>query len=308
MDHKLVVTMFLAFVAPLTAGCVLADETAASDTSDLSASSRSWVTLTKDTRKCLSPVCGGYWVKDVNRKTAAQYVSDLDFSISDLDEDAIEQVRSAPPGELVIRGKLGKKETQFNTRKFLVSEAYRGMPGVVPVAGETFYNAKDRSPVISCFAAPCPNEAATKLNSTQKTYFDGYSAERALQPHVDEAWLIEQIEHHDAVVAAVFSDGQPHPGGAEKVLDASQVYVKVPANRRSCPAFKLAACPEGQVWTYTRDENLCQHPDKCVEDGNCPSLQPPHCADGYDIASWRVDSPACRTFSCDPSFVMTPWP
>jgi hypothetical protein len=299
--HRKLFGLFIAAlaIAPSTSGC--ADPQ--SETDDLSASSRSYVTLTHDARKCMSPVCGGYWVKDVNRKTAAQYVSGLDFSASGLDQAVVDVVLAAPPEELVLRGKLGPVESAHNTRAFLVSEAYLGMPGMTPAAGEVFYQAKDRSPTISCFAAPCPNEAATKLNATAKTYFSGYSVARAAAVLVDQDWLIERINHDGAIVAAKIVDGQAFPAGKEQVLDASQVYLRADAVKGPCPAFKLAACPKGQVWTYTRDQDLCLHPDKCVLDAGCPSLQPPKCASGYDVASYRIDAPSCVHLSCDPGFV-----
>ena len=292
-------------LAPL-AGCTVSadDPSEASNEDDLSAASRSYVTVTHDNRKCMSPVCGGYWVKDVNRKTAATYVSDLDFALSGLDAAALVDAQGAPAEELVLRGKLGPKEAAHGTRPFLVSEVYRGMPGVVAVAGEAFYQAKPRSPQISCFAAPCPNETATKLNATEKTYFSGYTVDRAKKPFVDAAWLIERVEHGGAVVAGRFSDGQSYPGGVEQLLDASQVFVRLPADPGPCPVFKLAACPKGQSWTYTRDANLCLLPDTCAADAGCPSLQPAQCAEGYDLASWRTHTKSCRAFACDPAFVV----
>lgn len=303
MTRKLLLGISLSALAPLLGGCIVGDGSTSSE-DDLSASSRSYVTLTRDQRKCVAPLCGGYWIKDVNRKTAAQYVSDLDFSSSGLDEIEIDKVRSAPAEELLIRGKLGPKESAHGTRTFIVSEAYRGLPGVKPVEGDTFYKAQDRKPAISCFTAPCPNEVATKLNTTAKTYFSGYSVERAAKPFVDQEWLIERIEHHGALVAASIVDGQVFPGGPEQVLDASQVYLPIADSRGPCPVFKLAACPKGQVWTYTRSVDLCVLPDKCVADGACTEAEPPQCEDGYQLTSWRADAAQCTEFSCDPTFVM----
>lgn len=293
--------LFLAALANalFTSGCADADV----QTEDLSASSRSYVTLTHDTRKCMSPVCGGYWIKDVNRKTAARYVSGLDFGASGLQQEVVDVVLAAPPEELVLRGMLGPVEQVHGTRAFLVSEAYLGMPGMAPAADDVFYQAKDRSPTISCLAAPCPNEVATKLNSTAKTYFSGYSVARAAAPFVDQDWLVERVNHHGAVVAAKVVAGQAYPAGAEQVLDAGQVYLRADAVKGPCPMFKLAACPKGQVRTYTRNQDLCLLPGACVADGGCPSLQPPHCAAGYDVASWRIDAPSCVHLSCDPGFV-----
>jgi hypothetical protein len=281
----------------------VADEPTETADGELSASSRSYVTLRADMRKCMAPMCGGYWVHDVNRKTDEKYVSGLDFAKSGLNEDQIAKILDANPEELVLRGKLGPKDQGFDTRPLLVYEAYRGMPGVAPLAGETFYRAEDRSPQISCFAAPCPNETATKLNATAKTNFDGYSVKRALMPFVDEAWLTARVHKHNAIVSASILNGQKYPGGFEQILDASQVFVRIDDASGPCPAIKLPACGAGQTWAYTRDADLCVMPDMCVADGNCPSLAWPHCADGYSVSAWRVNSVGCTQFACDPSFV-----
>jgi hypothetical protein len=304
MNRKLLLGVGLSALAPLLGGCLAGDDGSTSTEDDLSASSRSYVTLTRDTRKCAAPMCGGYWVKDVNRKTGPTYVSDLDFSSSGLEDADVEKVREAPAEELVLRGKLGPKESAHGTRPFIVSEAYRGLPGVTPVAGEIFYQAQDRKPAISCFTAPCPNEVATKLNSTAKTYFSGYAVKRAAAAFVNQEWLIERIEHHGAVVAASIVDGQVFAGGPEQVLDASQVYLPIADSRGPCPVFKLAACAEGQVWTYTRSVDGCVLPDKCVADGQCTEAEPPQCADGYQLSSWRVDGAQCTDYACDPTFLM----
>lgn len=275
--------------------------------SDLSTSSKSFVTLRHDDRKCVSPLCGGYFVKDVNKTTAERYVNSLDFSKSGWSDELIGKVLEAPAQELVLRGKLGKKESKFGTRPFLVYEAYRGLPGVEPLAGDRFYSAKDRDPQIQCFTAPCPNEMARELNTTKQYAFDGYSVSLAALPHVDQDWLADRINHHNAIVAAWIIDGDKFPGGHAQILDASQVYLDVRDMMGPCPAFKLAACPEGQTWTWTRNDDLCQMPNACtVDDGSCPSLVPPQCAEGYTLSGWRTDSKSCIRFACDPSFVMSP--
>ena len=271
---------------------------------DISASSLSYVTVRHDDRKCMAPMCGGYWVKDVNKTTQERYVSGLDFGPSGLDEALIAKVLEAPAEELVLRGKLGPKEHTYKTRMLEVVEAYRGMPGVEPIEGDIFYRAEDRDPQVQCFAAPCPNEIATKLNTTKERVFDGYQVELAARPHVDQEWLIDRINHHGAIVAAWILNGEKFAGGYEKILDASQVYLNVADTTGPCTTYPVTPCPDGATWTFTRDENLCLLPTGCVTNDNCPSLAPPQCDDGYAISSWRVNSPSCRRLVCDPAFVL----
>ena len=269
----------------------------------LSATSQSYVTLRPDLRKCMSPLCGGYYVADVNRVTLNEkYVSGLDFSLANLSPDDEDAVRSAPTGELLLRGKLGPLEAQFKTRQFRVTEAYRGMPGVQNAAGESFFRAQDRVPAINCFAAPCNNEVATRLNYAPTTSFTRLSVDRAALALVDKDWLARRVLAHGALVAGKFVNGAVFGAGPEKVLDASQVYLRVPDFAGPCPAVRLAQCPPGSTWTYTRSADRCLIPVGCVPQGICP-LYVPSCAPGYQLASWRAAPSACARFACDPGFV-----
>jgi hypothetical protein len=313
MSH-LIRTLLLVVTGTALAGCAVetapsaesfdSEETGSAE-SDVSANTITFVTLRQDYRKCMAPMCGGFWVKDVNRNTEEKYVSGLDFSASGLDDELIARVQDAPAEEIIIRGKLGPKEPKFGTRPLMVYEAFRGMPGVKPLPGDIFFQAEDRDPQIQCFTAPCPNEIARRLNTNQAYAFDGYQVTLAARPHVDQDWLVDRVNHHSAIVAALFVKGDQFPGGYAYLLDASQVYLNMADMTGPCPALKLAQCPEpGSEWTYTRDENLCVLPNSCSTNNNCPSLQPPHCEEGYSVAAWRTDSPSCIRFACDPSFVL----
>lgn len=305
---SLVVTSFV------LAGCTVettspersfASEQTESAESDLSPYSLSYVTLRQDARKCMAPLCGGFWLKDVNRNWVERYVSGLDFSASGLTAELIDRVQGAPAGELVILGRLGPRDPEFGTRKLMVYRAFRGMPGVQPLAGDLFFAAEDRDPPIQCFTAPCPNEVAYLLNSNEAYAFDGYQAGLAARPHVDQQWLVDRVGRHGAIAAALFVKGDQYPGGYAYLLDASQVYLDVADMTGPCPAVKLAQCPEpGSEWTYTRDEKLCLLPEACSTNDDCPSLQPPQCDEGYSVSAWRTDSLSCMRFACDPSFVL----
>lgn len=290
----------------LASGCAADDAPQAFDeiSSDLSASSNSWVTLRRDYRKCMAPLCGGYYVRDVNRKTPERYVSALVLPAESFPAEAAAKVTDAPATELVLRGKLGPKDSKFGTQTFIVHSAFRGMPGKVPVAGEVFYAAKPRSPQISCFAAPCSNEQATRLNSTAKSYFADYAVHRAAAAFVDQAWLADRVRSHGAVVSANIVPGQKYPAGAAPTLDASQVYLNVLDMAGPCPAFKLAACPTGTGRSYSRDLNLCTLPGPCVAAKACPQKVPAQCSAGYALTAWNpTGGSQCLSFACDPAFV-----
>lgn len=280
-----------------------ADDTATAE-EDLSASSRSYVTIRRDYRKCMAPMCGGYWVRDVNRKTSKEtYVSALDFSASGLDEAAQGLITSAADGEIVLRAKLGKVEKKFNTRKLVVDEAFRGLPGKASLAGEGAEKAGQVYAVknldIKCITAPCNTFEIKRLNYTPTTRVAGLDLD--LGNLVDQAWLLEEVSRDGGLVLGSVRPGEKRPGGVESILDAGQVFIKVPETN-SCPQFKLAACPEGQVRGYHRDEKRCIIPDACVESRMC-ALMVPSCEEGFSLVSW-TGGYGCSAYACDPTWIL----
>jgi hypothetical protein len=88
----------------------------------------------RDPRDCAGPVCG-FVVHELNRTTQAN-VSALTLAVAD---DSLRSlVQDAPAGELVIRGHLSAGAAG-RAPSVIVSEAYRGMPGMnADVAGGFF--------------------------------------------------------------------------------------------------------------------------------------------------------------------------
>jgi len=266
----------------------------------ISASARAYVTLRRDVRKCASPKCGGWFVKDVNKKNPTErYVSSLDFGNANLDDASIAEVQDAPDGEVVVRAKLGPLDAS-GTRSLLVWEAYRGMPGFVPASGDAFYAVSARDPQIQCFTAPCDNLSAKKLNSTSTTNFTRTEIE--LDHRIQTSWLEKRVNEDDAIVVGSIKKGDHFAGGYEHVLEANQVLLKLPEMEGPCPQFKLAACPDGQTRTYTRSPDRCILPDACVDTHACPLLVP-NCGDGYTLVSYPTSPSGCPSFTCDPTWI-----
>lgn len=296
--------------ALLLAGCGVSeaslddvgDDTAAAQ-GELGTSTRSYVVLRHDQRRCVSPMCGGYWAHDVNRASVKeQYVSGLDFSQSNLamPEDQAD-VTGAADFEVVLWGKLGPLESRFNTRPFLVTSAWRGMPGVkFTEPADTFYRVEGAA--IQCIAAPCPTLRASKLHTTAKILHHDLDVSRASRPLVDQDWLTFRTIAKDALVAGRFVDGALIGASREKVLAASQVFVHLPDMTQSCPRPALARCPAGQVNLWTRNENRCLMPSGCGGGGVC-AASVPACADGYSLVSWSGGPFGCSQFACDPAFL-----
>jgi hypothetical protein len=246
-------------------------------------------------------MCGGYWVHDVNRVTLnEQYVSGLDFSTSGLSDEVQADVYNAPEGEVVLYGKLGPTEPQFNTRPFIVTSAWRGMPGVEPATGERFYKVAAMN--VQCFAAPCPTLKATRLHSTAATVATGLDTSRASLPRVDDNWLADRVMNKDALVAGKFRPGSSVGLNRELVLDVSQVFVKLPDVTQSCPRTAMMRCPDGKVVAMQRNANRCIMPAGCVTPGYCAAYVP-SCSAGYSLVEWAGGLHACPQYACDPDFL-----
>lgn len=281
-------------------GCAVDAQPA--DEGDLSAASRSYVTLRHDDRKCASPLCGGYFVHDVNRATAETYVSGIDLTAANLMPELEDSILAAPAEELVLRGKLGPVESAHKTRAFLVSEVYRGMPGMAPADGDVFFATKTHSPAIQCITAPCNNEVATQLNSTKTTSFTSYKVTDALPNGGDANWLTDRQQTHGAITAGAIVKGTKKAGGYEQVMKATQVYVRLPDVLGPCPKVAQPSCASGKVPTFTRSLDRCLVFNTCVKPGICTQFLPA-CADGYTQSTWSQSSSACKAMACDPSFL-----
>jgi hypothetical protein len=154
--YSLPSTTTLAVLA-VSLGCATSgnDETPSED--EISARNSAYVELRRDVRRCAAPRCGGYFITELNHEREERYVSALDFSQSGYDDATIADVNEAPPGELIIYGRLGPEEKQFGTRPLRVLEAFRGLPGEEPERGDLYYAVTAREPPQICITAPCNN-------------------------------------------------------------------------------------------------------------------------------------------------------
>jgi hypothetical protein len=140
------------------------EDTLADDSQELSTTKDTFVIARRDYRRCVSPMCGGYWVKDLNSTMQERYVSAFDFSDSSLLASTYDVIRGAPDNELILFGRLGPKESRFDTRTLMVKLAYRGMPGRTFSATDKFYGVFPSK--IACTTTPCANLQTTRRNRT----------------------------------------------------------------------------------------------------------------------------------------------
>jgi Kazal-type serine protease inhibitor domain len=173
---------------------------------DLSASANYnfFVVTQKDFRKCASPMCGGYFVKRVNRaKTLCAdgsyqpqcYVSSIDLSGLGLgasqEADFQERVHN---GYALV--KATTRSRRFNGQKIGMLRVTEGWDGAVDVKPtSTFYRMADTG--LRCVMAPCPQTGVTALNSNDGT-------QNLLHPNLHQVGAAQ--EKLDAANNAVLTD------------------------------------------------------------------------------------------------------
>lgn len=188
--------------------------------------------VTRDTRRCAAPGCGGFWVARVGRaKTTCAdgssadrcYVADLDVARLALDDGEASALR-AEPARLILRGGFA---TRAGVGAVLaVKEAYRGAATALPA---TVYTLSDSG--VRCFAAPCFSLLAAKLNSTVRVELSG------LEGSLAEA-VREELAVGPVLVAGSWRTVKgAGPAGDGRVLAPAQLWTAVAAqNPASCKA------------------------------------------------------------------------
>jgi hypothetical protein len=165
----------------------LAGETAADDAGEGKADSGApdgaytYFSIERDERKCLSPVCGGFFLKRLNRTTtvcanghssASCYTPELDWHETNLDVDQQQKLLDAAfkgayngPVYGIVRGRFASKTYPGfgNLGRFVVTEAW--VAETDAVADGVFVKVKDGG--IRCIAAPCSSTIEKGLNTSR---------------------------------------------------------------------------------------------------------------------------------------------
>jgi hypothetical protein len=273
-------TIILAVSVAMLAACGGAELQTSDGEEDLARGATTFVLARRDQRLCPSPMCGGYWLRELNRQRPEIYVGGLDFAASGLDPHAIDVALQAGPGELLLRGAL-------RDESFAVHEAYRGLPGVTPGQGESWYRVEANA------SGSSSAWTARQLNTGRGEACDGATVDRSARPFVDTAFLADRLLGYGAVAAARMRGG---------IMDASQIFLRLPIRLGPCPERPIPSCDSGMANVFTRSEDLCEIPAGCAPRGICPDV-PPACDPAYRLASWPAAPDACPAFRCDPGFI-----
>ncbi|MBV8761549.1 MAG: hypothetical protein JO257_29915 [Deltaproteobacteria bacterium] len=162
----------------------LAGETSADNAVDGKADaavdgSYTYFEISKDLRKCVSPICGGFYLARLNRSyttcvdhvdRASCYVPALDWSESGVSDglqqklyDAANIDATTSGVHAIVRGRFAPQQyAQGNLGRFVVTEAW--VEEGDAVSEGVFVRAKTNS--IQCIAAPCPTITEKALDKS----------------------------------------------------------------------------------------------------------------------------------------------
>lgn len=183
-------------------------------TAAIAPGTHTYFVIRRDMRRCMSPMCGGYFVKRVNATRTrcvdgswqeSCYVAAIDTARAGLAETTLsdqDMTRVVVRGAIVRDASIGAQVGGVWGR-FDVTEAWAGSPAGASHdaiwSGRTSANGffhRFQPNSIRCFRAPCPSIDALRLNSSAKraiTGFGGSLAGKALSslaegPLLGSAW------------------------------------------------------------------------------------------------------------------------
>ena len=247
-----------------------------------------FVVTRHDMRKCISPICGGFFVKRLNQamttcadgsKQADCYVSGITLSGVGLSAREESELRGAvETGKALIKARMYKSKFNGLTLGTIkASEGWLGATGSAPDG--TFYRVADNG--IRCITAPCPSTTAYGLN--------GAEDHNVINVHLaNTATPADQDALDRAAAALGTKEGIMIAGGiaVPKCLPtakcgplamASEFYLRVTHSEgNGCGGRGGATCGAGQFCMWT-PANICG----AFDAGGACSYKPEFCPQVY---------------------------
>ena len=230
-------------------GCAVGSEQALENTrverrADTDAAGSYYIVTRQDTRKCMFPMCGGVYIRQVNAELTqcldgtAQpdcYVAQIDLEQLGLDNASLDTLKSAADGgKAIIRGTLQTLKIQtMEAAVLLATEGWLGRAGAdKPEGVGGFYRVLLNG--VKCITWPCPSLKEETLNTTDTQNIHGLdlAAAGADQAALDDG---QAALTTTGVLVAGSHTTITGPAGAGVSLAAAEFYTKVVgANGEPC--------------------------------------------------------------------------
>ena len=238
-------------------------------------------TVRQDLRRCVSPLCGGYFVKRVNmtstrcadgRLMSECYVAGIDWNGHP----------QSDVGHSLVRGSIvAKRFGHFgNLGELRVSDSWLTISDRQPIG--TYYLVRDSG--VRCIAAPCPTHREAQLNSSFARNIAGVDLEDWGRGESNARLAYAAMNGPDGVIVVGHDVAVTGPGGGLFKLKGTQAYFRhKPESASMKPCFKTGCsnqvCADHEVTTTCefRPEYACYRKAQCTRqrDGNCGFTQTP---------------------------------
>ena len=180
----------------------------------------------QDRRRCVSPLCGGYFVKRVNQRwtRCANGRWMRECYVAEIDWNGQPEV---DPGKALLRGDIvARRFPRFgNLGALRVTESWQS-PSEKP-ATDTLYRVRDRG--VRCITHPCLTHSATRLGFAFTKNIAGVdlAASGATGELISEG--AAAMTHPDGVIVAGYFAPVTGPGGRAQTLKAPKFYLRAGA-------------------------------------------------------------------------------
>ena len=188
----------------------------------LLAASGDYFLVRQDRRRCISPLCGGYFVRRVNQSRTRCgngrwmkecYVAEIDWN----GQPEID------PGKALLRGEIVARHfPRFgNLGALRVTESWQSPSDKLPTG--TLYRVRDRG--LRCITHPCLTHSATQLGSTSTRNVAGVDLAEAGASGEQISEGAAAMTKSEGVIVAGYFAPVSGPGGRAQTLKATKFYL-----------------------------------------------------------------------------------